>query len=248
MNDFARMCLVYIILVLIRKFIIGLILVGFSVMLLSISWLASVRDGVIVTTLVVATIAYKLLRHKTFIQPNADSLKTTSFKALAAVLVLLMCLPVFAFGSFVINCQLGHWQSVRDARTQIKKFDQVELAASLPEQKANVAQNGDCIDSEPYVTVTKKYTVNKNGGELLGEVRKSLVKQGFILSNERYFNNGCGYRYDVDASQDKLKLWVELVQSSYNSESCSNTLDNYAPTTEQQFMQASIDTVRAEVK
>jgi hypothetical protein len=223
------------------KSVIWFLPISFGGLILAIAWLTNWVAGVIVLAVLVGVVAFKLRRHKKDVSANqVDTLKTVVFKAVVAVMVLLACLPGFAIGKFTIDCQLGHRRSVSDARARIDGFNKVQPAPSLPSQEANVSEDGDCVDSQPYITVTKKYTVNKDGGALLDEVRDSLSTQGYEISNEEFNNNGCGYRYYVHFTQGDITFSLQLMQSSYNNASCVN-IYNRDTVTEEQFRNAHID-------
>jgi len=137
------------------------------------------------------------------------------------------------------SCNKKYESALAAAQPKIDAFNKIALMGEEPPQQADVQRSGDCLDSEPYATVTKTYRVNQSGDKAVDTVRQSLKAAGYKISSEDFGREGCKVHYKVKAEMNDIKIYAVASQMDVKDNSCT---DGY-PTgiSESQYRSQNID-------
>ena len=154
-------------------------------------------------------------------------------------IIVLLAIPIYGFAKFEIDCQQQYNSAHNQKQPQIQEFDHIALLGEQPPQKAKVVRGGDCIDSKPYVTVSKSYATHTSGGQAVDSIRSSLAAAGYAITQENFGQEGCKDLYRVQAKKQSIKIYVVAYQKKLKDTSCT---DGYPKgITESYFRSQTID-------
>ncbi|MEO6760988.1 MAG: hypothetical protein ABI220_01255 [Candidatus Saccharimonadales bacterium] len=156
--------------------------------------------------------------------------------------ILLISVPVIGFANFTINCQRKYNTVLKQKQPFINEFDKVTLLGEQPPQKTKVERGGDCIDSNPYVTISKSYDTTMGGGRAVDMIRSGLKTAGYTITNEDFGSEGCKLHYRASAHNSDIKIYAVAYQINLKDATCT---DGY-PTgvSEAHFRAQNIDLIK----
>ncbi|MDB5166450.1 MAG: hypothetical protein JWM37_522 [Candidatus Saccharibacteria bacterium] len=160
--------------------------------------------------------------------------------------IAIVSVPTYVFAKFTIDCDNQYKAALAQKQPLIDEFNQVALLGEEPAQKANVQRGGDCIDSKPYVTVSKSYSTSTNGGQAVDSVRSSLKTAGYTITREDFALEGCKLLYRVSAHNDHVNIYVTAHQKQIKDTSCTSGLPKGVP--ENYFRAQNIDATELNLK
>jgi len=120
------------------------------------------------------------------------------------------------------DCDRRYNLALSAAQSNINEFNKIALLGEQPVQNANIQRSGDCVDSSPYVTVSKTYSKIENGGIVEDGIRLGLKNSGYTITSEDFGSEGYKLHYKVLAQNNDIKIYAVASQEDIKDSTCND--------------------------
>lgn len=137
---------------------------------------------ILISLIAVAGTIYKKRQKNTF-QPSTFNPQKTRIarSAFVVIVVIIGVTPIIGIGGFVVNCQIQRRTADKEFEPIFDQFDAVYFLSESSKPTTAVSKGGDCVDSRPWVSVTKSQSINLKSDQAIADIDAALAKQGYSI-------------------------------------------------------------------